>query len=78
MLGWETCEHYHETVELPNPRPTQPKKNEVKSWPLSHFFPQEKVFRRSGLGLYRKQTTTNLTQPNYPQTPYYLLREKVA
>ena len=26
MLGWKTCKYYHETNELPNPRPTQPKK----------------------------------------------------
>ena len=26
LLGWETCKQYYETVELPNPRPTQPKK----------------------------------------------------
>ena len=29
LLGWNTCEYYFETDELPNPRPTQPKKNEV-------------------------------------------------
>ena len=27
LLGWDTYEYYYETVELPNPRPTQPKKN---------------------------------------------------
>ena len=27
MLGWETYKYYYETAELPNPRPTQPKKN---------------------------------------------------
>ena len=26
MSGWETYQYYYETVELPNPRPTQPKK----------------------------------------------------
>ena len=32
LLGLKTyCKYYHETDELPNPRPTQPKKNEVKS-----------------------------------------------
>ena len=31
LLAWKTCKHYYETDELPNPRPTQPKKNEVKS-----------------------------------------------
>ena len=28
---WKTYIKYYETDELPNPRPTQPKKNEVKS-----------------------------------------------
>ena len=27
LLGWETCKDYYETDELPNPRPTQPKRN---------------------------------------------------
>ena len=26
LLGWKTYKYYHETDELPNPRPTQPKK----------------------------------------------------
>ena len=26
MLSWKTYEYYYETDELPNPRPTQPKK----------------------------------------------------
>ena len=26
MVGWRTYEYYYETDELPNPRPTQPKK----------------------------------------------------
>ena len=26
LLGWKQYEYYYETVELPNPRPTQPKK----------------------------------------------------
>ena len=25
-LGWKTYKYYYETDELPNPRPTQPKK----------------------------------------------------
>ena len=29
MLGWKTYQHYYETDELPNPRPTQPKKEKV-------------------------------------------------
>ena len=31
MLGWETRKYYYETEELPNPTPTQPKENWVKS-----------------------------------------------
>ena len=31
MLGWKTCKYYHETDELPSPRPTQPKKKGLKS-----------------------------------------------
>ena len=30
QLGWKTYKHYDETDELPNPRPTQPKKNRLK------------------------------------------------
>ena len=26
LLDWETHKYYYETVDLPNPRPTQPKK----------------------------------------------------
>ena len=69
VLGWKTCKYYYETDELPNPRPTQHKKNEVKSgiWPT--FSHRKIFFRGSGLILYRKQTTRNPTQPNSPQTP---------
>ena len=31
MSGWKTYKYYYETDELPNPRPTQPKKKQVKS-----------------------------------------------
>ena len=64
MLGWETYYYYHETVELPNPRPIQPKKKKVKSGIWATFFPQQLFFRRLESVLYRKQTTRNLTQPN--------------
>ena len=40
---------------------------------LGHFFPRQIFFRGLGLILYRKQTTRNPTQPNSPQTPYYLV-----
>ena len=29
VLGWKTYKYYYETDELPNPRPTQPKKKLV-------------------------------------------------
>ena len=47
------------TDELPNPRPTQPKKNRLKVviWGAT-FFPQEILLSWVGiLILYRKQTT---------------------
>ena len=59
-----------ETDELPNPRPTQPKKNQVKSGVWATFSHSKRVFRGLGLVLYRKRTTRNLTQPNSLQTPY--------
>ena len=31
MSGWKTCKQWYENDEPPNPRPTQPKKNQVKS-----------------------------------------------
>ena len=31
LMGWKQYEYCYETVELPNPRPTQPKKNQAKS-----------------------------------------------
>ena len=30
-LGWKHVKYYYETDEIPNPRPTQPKYNEVNS-----------------------------------------------
>ena len=49
MLGWKTYEYYYETDELPNPRPTQPKENQVKRGIWATFFPQ--IFFR-GLRLF--------------------------
>ena len=31
LLGWKTYKYYYEIIELPNPRPTQPKKKYVMS-----------------------------------------------
>ena len=66
MLGWETYKYYYETDELPNPRPTQPKKKRLKV-AFGPLFPTVNKFWL-GLVLHRKQTTRNLTQPNSPQT----------
>ena len=54
MLGWNTDEYYcHETDELPNPRPTEPKKIRLKV-SFGPRFPTTNVFRESGLILYLK------------------------
>ena len=73
LLGWKTCKYYHETDELPNPRPTQPEENQVASRIWASFFPQRIFFLGLALILYRKQTTTKPgpTQFNSPQTPCY-------
>ena len=49
LLGWKTCKYYYETDELPNPRPTQPKKNLGKGGIWATFYPQHIIFRRLGL-----------------------------
>ena len=36
VLGWKTYEYYCETDELPNPRPTQPKKKIAYKCHFSH------------------------------------------
>ena len=38
LLGWKTYQYYYGTVELPNPGPTHPKKNEVKAVSSGSFF----------------------------------------
>ena len=48
LLGWQQYEYYYDTVELPNPRPTQPKKKEVKMDIWATFSPQQIFF--GGLG----------------------------
>ena len=55
------------TQGQPNPRKIGFK---VAFW--ATFFPQRIVFRGLGLVLYRKQTTRNLTRPNYPQNTLLL------
>ena len=64
MLGWKTCNHYYETDEFPNPRPTQPNKKMVKSGIRATFSPQQAIFRGLGFTLCRKQSTRNPTQRN--------------
>ena len=56
-----TGKHYYETDELSNPRPTQPKKNQVKKWHLWPLFPTQQTYFFVGwdLILQRKQTTRN-------------------
>ena len=68
-LRWvgKTYKYYNETDELPNPRPTHPKKNRVTGVAFKPLFPTANiVFRGLGLVLYRKKTTSNLT-PSSPQ-----------
>ena len=65
--------YYDKTHELPNPRPTQPKKKLGWKWHfgplflesgiLGHFFPQQSTFRGLRSVLYRKKTTRKLAQP---------------
>ena len=54
LLGWKTCKYYYETDELPNPRPTQPKKNLGKGGIWATFYPQHIIFRRLGLFFCKK------------------------
>ena len=68
LFGLEDMYKYCcENDELPNPRPTQSKKNQVKKCHVGHFFfPQQVVFGGLGLILYREQATRNPTQPDSP------------
>ena len=70
LLGRKTYEYSYETDELPNPRPTQPKKSSVESGIWSHFFPQQLIFR--GVGIYFIYETdykrNKPTQPNSANT----------
>ena len=44
LLGWKTHQYCYKTDELPNPRPTQPKKKIGYKWHLGHVFPQKNIF----------------------------------
>ena len=69
ILVWKTNKY-----ELPNPRPTQPKKNSVKSGIWVTFFPSANNFSWVGIGFYiGNRPEEILTQLNSPQTPYVLL-----
>ena len=73
LLGWKTCKYYYETDELPNPRPTQPKKKSGWKWRLGHFFPTAKWFFVGWDWFYiGNRLQENLTQPSSPQTPCYI------
>ena len=48
LLGWKTYKYYNETDELPNPRPTQPKKNYIKSGVWATF-PTTNIFSWVGI-----------------------------
>ena len=65
LLGWETYKYYYETVELPNPRPTQPKprKNRLKV-AFGPLFPTSDNFWWAGIGFvwetdYKKPNPSN-------------------
>ena len=68
-VSMSTREAYITITVKPSNSATQgqpiPRKITSKKRQLGHFSP-----RQLGLVLYRKQTTRNLTQPHYPQTPY--------
>ena len=61
-LGWKTCKYYYETDELPNPRPTQPKKKWVTSGVWATFSHRRMFF--GGLGLILYGNKLQETQPN--------------
>ena len=67
MLGWKTYEYYYETDELPNPRPTQPKKktiNWLKSGVWATFFHMQNIFSWVGIDFIYE---TNYKKPNPPE-----------
>ena len=73
LLGWETYKYYGETVELPDPRPTQPKKKSVTCGLWATIFPQQIVFFVRQDWVYMplgSRLTRSLTQSNSPPTPY--------
>ena len=49
LLGTKTCNDYYETDKLPNPRPTQPKKNRFKVV-FGPLFPTANIFSLVGIG----------------------------
>ena len=65
-FGWKTCINIiMKPTNSPNPRPTQPKKNQVKKVQFGHFSPYQIVFRGLGLILYRKQDCTKPNPTNF-------------
>ena len=59
MLGWKTYKHY-ETDELPNPRPTQPRKIRFKV-AFGPLFPTANIFWWVGIGFIYE---TDYKKPN--------------
>ena len=69
MMGWKTYKHDYEPDELPNPRPTRPKKKQVKIGVWAAFPPRQQIlFRGLGLILCRKQTTRKPKPTKYSAT----------
>ena len=50
LLGWETYKYYYETVELPNPRPTQPLPKKGLKMAFGPLFPTANIFSWVGIG----------------------------
>ena len=69
-VGLEACkQQYYETDELPNPRPTQPKKDSIKSVFWATFSLSKWFFL--GLGLIVCRNRLQETQPNPTFAPWF-------
>ena len=61
LLGWKTHKCYYGTVELPNPRLSQPNKKLSQQWHLGHFFPTASIFSWVGIDFMQE---TDYKKPN--------------
>ena len=61
MLGWKASQYYYESDELPNPRSTQPKKNQVKSGSWATFS-HSKIFSWVGID-FKEETDCKKLNP---------------